>query len=287
MAGETETRKEAEQVNQSVVPVSSDIISVEKSVEQADRYLSVLSRIRLLAIKLTNILDWTNEAGHPYLQKSGCDKIAGAFGVQIFDVTYTKEVCRDDKGEYIMFTCDGNGVWNTHAQHESGTASTRDDFFGTKKENGEKVFKPLSEVDLTDIKKKSHTNMSNRMIKKLLGLSFTWEEIKELSGGKITAESVQKVEYGKGSRGGNTDSPVTKNKRTECQTMLLKLNDGEESGATKMLVDLTAWEKDNGEKIPGRDSVNKLSEKQVDFLHTKLAKKVKEFDAAVAAGQRG
>ena len=109
---EQDQKREVEQVNNSVMPESSEIITVEKSVEQADRYFKVLNKIRQLAIKLTNILDWTNEGGHPYLQKSGCDKIAGAFGVQIFDTTFEKELCKDDKGDYIMFTCTGNGRWN-------------------------------------------------------------------------------------------------------------------------------------------------------------------------------
>ena len=244
---ENEEKKEAEQINQSVVPVSSDIITVEKSVEQAGRYLEVLNKIRLLAIKMTNNIDWTNEGGKPYLQKSGCDKIAGAFGVQIDAPEFVKEICKDDKGDYIMFTCTASGRWNNHIESEAGTCSTRDDFFGKK--GG--ALKPLSEVDLTDVKKKAFTNMANRLIKKLLGLSFSWEEIKELSGGKITPETVQKVEYGAGSRGGNTDSPDTKKKRDEIRTMLLKLNDGEEAAAMAMLEKMTTFEKD-GKSIPGK-----------------------------------
>lgn len=284
MAGETtEIKKEAEEISQSVVPISSEIVTIEKSVEQADRYLKVLNQIRLLAIKLTNISDWTNEAGHPYLQKSGCDKIAGAFGVQIFDTEFIKEICKDDKGEYIMFTCTGNGRWNNHEESEIGTCSTRDDFFGKK--GGE--YKPLSEVDLTDVKKKAFTNMANRLIKKLIGLSFTWEEIGELSESKITAKTVQKVEYGKGSRGGNTDSPQTKAKRNECRTMLMKLNNNDTKLSQEMLKRMTTFKGKDGNMVPGKDNVDNLSEAALDVLHGKLKHMVADADAALEAGQRG
>ncbi len=283
MNEQNEAKKEAETINQSVVPASSEITSIERTVAQAERYFNVLGQIRRMSIKLTNNLDWTNEGGNPYLQKSGCDKIAGAFGVQIYDTTFVKETCKDDKGDYIMFTCTGNGRWNNHEESEVGTCSTRDDFFGKK--GGE--YKPLSEVDLTDVKKKAFTNMANRLIKKLLGLSFTWEEIEKLSEGKVTAANVQKVEYGQGSRGGNTDSPQTKSKRDECRAMLLKLSGNDEKSAIAMLIKLTAFTGKDGAAVPGRDHVNKLSEKQVDILHGKLKNMVADTDAAAEAGRRG
>jgi hypothetical protein len=151
------------------------------------------------------------------------------------------------------------GRWNNHEESEIGTCSTRDDFFGKK--GGQ--YKPLSEVDLTDIKKKAMTNMANRLIKKLIGLSFSWEEIAELSGNKIKPETVSKVDFQGGARGGNTDSPDTKKLRGECRTMLLKLNEGENSGCVSMLIKMT--------EFTGKDGK----------LHGKLKKAVDDFDKAV------
>lgn len=272
-----EIKKEVEQVNQSIVPSSTEIVNIEKTVEQARRYFNVLGQIRKLAIKLTNNLDWTNEGGNPYMQKSGCDKIAGAFGVRISDALIEKEICKDDKGEYVMYTCSARGTWNNHEESEIGTCSTRDDFFG-KRDGG---YKPLSEVDLTDIKKKAFTNMANRMIKKLLGLSFSWDEIKELSEGKISADSVQKVSYGAGSKGGNTDSPETKKKRDEIRVMLLKLCDGEAQHAQHMLEEMTAFTGNNG-PVKGKSNVLYLTEKQIPFVHANLTKKIEELDKQIA-----
>jgi hypothetical protein len=260
-----------------IVP-QGEIISLEKSLENAERYVSLMGKIRLMAIKLLSKNDISNQGGKPYIEKSGCDKIAAAFGVQLYDVEFSKEDIRDDKGDYYLYTCSGKGQWNNHRESEIGTCTSRDDFFGTFKDGVEKKFKPLSEVDVCDVKKKAFTNFANRIIKKLIGLSFSWEEFSELSGGTITPNGVQSVSFGKGSKGGNTDSPATKKLRDDCRTMLIKLNDGEESAAKAMLIEMTAFTGRDGNVVSGKDHLSKLSEKQVEILHGKLKKKIEEFE---------
>jgi len=261
------------------VQMTTDIVSLEKSVENAEKYLSLMSKIRLMAIKLLNKTDVSNQGGKPYIEKAGCDKIASAFGVRIFDASFEKESLRDEHGDYYVYTCSGSGVWNNHHESEIGTCSSRDDFFGKKGGN----YKPIAEVDVTDIKKKAFTNFANRIIKKLIGLSFTWEELSELSGGTITKDGVQSVDFAKGARGGNTDSPKTKQLRDECRAMLLKLNNNEEVAAISMLVKLTAFQGKDG-PVAGKDHISKLSEKQVEILHGKLKKSIEDFEKSVAEG---
>lgn len=268
-----------------IIPNQTEIRSIEETVKSAERYLESLGKIRLLAIKMTNNLDWSSQGDKPYLEKSGCDKIAAAFGVKIFGVTSKMTKYSDDKGDYYICETIGGGKWNNHEQEEKGTCSTRDDFFGKKGGN----YKPLSEVDLTDIMKKSFTNFANRLIKKLLGLSFSWEEIALLSGNTITKNTVSKVEFGQGSKGGNTDSPETKKLRDECRAWLLKLNDFEEKHAVAMLIKMTEFpSKDIGADgkpvmVPGKDNVLKLSEKQVQILHGKLKKGIEALNQPEAA----
>ncbi len=260
--------------NNSVIPQTNEIISIEATVKQAEKYIESLNKIRLMAIKVTNTMDWSSQGDKPYLEKSGCDKIAGAFGVKIFNPEFVKENCSDEIGDYIVYTCSAHGVWNNHEESEIGTCSTRDDFFG--KRGGQ--YKPLSEVDITDIKKKSFTNMANRLIKKLLGLSFTWEEIEELSGGKIKKSTVQKVEFGKGSKGGNTDSPETKNNRDEIRRLLLLLNDNNEQAASKMLEAMTTFKSAEGNIVKGKTRVQYLTEKQIPRVLSDLKKEIDDFN---------
>lgn len=270
-------------VSTSLATISNDVTSVEKTVANAEKYLNAMSQIRLLAIKLLNSGDISNQGDKPYLEKSACDKIAAAFGVRVISSTYEKETLKDDRGDYVIYTCSTHGIWNNNEADETGTCSSRDDFFGKK--GG--ALKPFSEVDLTDIKKKAFTNAANRLIKKLIGLSFSWEEIAELSGGKISKGNVAKVDFGKGSQGGNTDSPETKKLRDECRAMLLKLNDGEETAAKAMLVSMTSFQgKDrdgNPQQVPGKDHITKLTEKQVQILHGKLKKGIADLDAQHSA----
>jgi hypothetical protein len=263
------------EVTTSLSTISNDVMSVEETVGRAEKYLAAMGQIRKLAIKLLNNGDISNQGDKPYLEKSACDKIAAAFGVCVESSTYEKETLKDDRGEYVIYTCNTRGIWNNHTEVETGTCSSRDDFFGKK--GG--ALKPFSEVDLTDIKKKAFTNAANRLIKKLIGLSFSWEEIAELSGGAITKNNVAKVEFGKGSQGGNTDSPETKKLRDECRTFLLKLNDGEEAAAKLMLVQMTAFTGKDGTSVAGKDHISKLSEKQVQILHGKLKKGIADLDA--------
>lgn len=259
------------------VNMTTDIVSLERSVENAEKYLGLMSKIRLMAIKLLNKTDVSNQGGKPYIEKSGCDKIAAAFGVHIFDTSFEKELFKDEFGDYYVYTCKGLGLWHNHNESEIGTCSSRDDFFGKKGGN----YKPISEVDPTDIKKKAFTNFANRIIKKLIGLSFTWEELSELSGGSISKDTVQTVDFAKGSKGGNVDSPQTKTLRDECRAALIKLNDGEEQSAKSMLIKLTAFQGKDG-PVAGKDHISKLSEKQVEILHGKLKKMIEEFDKSVA-----
>lgn len=274
----------AQELPAPVIIPQGEIVSLEKAVEGAERYVNLMGKIRLMAINLLSPADVSNQGGKPYIEKSGCDKIAAAFGVQLYDIEIIRENFQDDKGEYYLYTCSGKGAWLNHHESEIGTCTSRDDFFGTSKNNGEKKFKPMSEVDVCDVKKKAFTNFANRIIKKLIGLSFTWEELAELSKNKISSDTVQKVDFGKGSRGGNTDSLVTKKLRDECRAMLLKLNDGNEAAARAMLIEDTAFTGKDGNVVSGKDNVAKLSEKQVEFLHKKLSKKIEVFDKAIAEG---
>lgn len=274
----------AQELPAPVIIPQGEIVSLEKAVEGAERYVNLMDKIRLMAIRLLSPVDVSNQGGKPYIEKSGCDKIAAAFGVQLYDVDIMRENLTDEQGDYFVYTCSGRGHWNNHHESEIGVCSSRDDFFGSKKSENGKVYKPLSEVDVCDIKKKAFTNFANRIIKKLIGLSFTWEELAELSKNKISSDTAQSVAFGKGSKGGNTDSPATKKLRDECRAMLLKLNDGNEAAARAMLIEDTAFTGKDGNVVSGKDNVAKLSEKQIEFLHKKLSKKIEVFDKAVAEG---
>jgi len=258
--------------NPMTVQVDSEV-QMQQTIERAERYMNLLDKMRKLVLNMTNTNDWVDQDGKPYLQASGCDKVSGGFGVKFFGVTTTKEHIKDEKGELLAYTTEGYAVWNNKEVHEVGTATTRDKFFTQRKnKEGEKYNLPLSEIDPMNIKKKSHTNFQNRAIKNVLGLSFTWAEVEDATGGRITKSNCGTVNYNRGSKGGNTDSADVAKKRKELGEMILKISDGEPNVAKEKLAELTAY---NGK--PGKKELSALSEKQVYFLFNKTKKEYDEY----------
>ena len=288
----------SEKTNGDNLPVAQDIgtqiaqtasvESLEKQLEKADRYMKALDRIRKLAIQMTNTNDWVDENGVPYLQASGCSKIAGGFGVQVWSVEIIRENHEDDRGEYTLYTTSGYGKWNNNESHEIGTATSRDKFFAQRtaynketREN-EKILLPMSEINQADIKKKSHTNFMNRLIKKLLGLSFTWEEIDQATDGRISKDKCTGVTYDKGSRGGNTDSTDVKERKSKLRQRIFDMCGGDEASAKEWLKSVTSFTAEDGTEVRGKASVQYLTEKQVPRVERELEKKLKELEGVNA-----
>jgi hypothetical protein len=217
---------------------------------------------------LTNQNDWINQNGKPYLEWTGASKIACAFGVSYSTPVFEKEICKDDKGEYAVFQAIAMLTWNGRSMPEIGTGSSRDPFFG--KSGGE--YLPLSEIDLTDVKKKAITNMLNRGIKSLLGLSYTWDEIETISEGKINRTGVSKVEYSAGSQGSKQEKKESKDLRVEIHKMLVDMNMGDQLAASVQLEEITRWKNTKGETVKGKNNVNDIIEKGVPIVYGKVKK---------------
>jgi len=265
---------EGKEKSADIVPVAEPIQTIGGAVisgqnfdamlAQAEKYVKFASRIRELALTVTSAADWIDQDGKPYLEWAGASKIAQTFGVSYGSPTFERETGEDEKGAFIVFHCSGNVTYMGRFVPEIGTGSSRDPFFG--KAHG--AFLPLSEIDMTDVKKKALTNFFNRGLKSLLGLSFTWEEIAEITKGKITALKCTKVEHDKA----GSDTPETTEKRKGIMDMILDMCGGVEMAAKQALIAYTAWTNGDGKKIPGKDSVKQLSEKQVPIIYEKVKK---------------
>lgn len=261
--------KDMQQENAIMLTDSTNSLQdMERSIEQTDRFIQIMDKIRMKCVRLTNINDWIDQNDVPYLEASGCDKIAKCFGIQVYEITCEKDHFTDDKGEYYQFTTSGSGSWLNNVTHEIGVASTRDKFFAVRKVDGESVILPLSEIDIGHVKKKSHTNFMNRLVKKLLGLHYTWSEIEEMSGGKVTKLACTRFKYDKGKSGGKKTDPKTTERRSECRKMILELCGGDAAAAKKMLASMTAWTPKTGanagKQLPGKTRVEDCSDSQID-----------------------
>jgi hypothetical protein len=255
---------------------------LEASIEQGEKYLKAFDRIRKIAISLTNTSDWIDQNGKPYLESAGCAKIASAFGVRTESVHLEKQNLQDTKGAYVRFRVTGNGVWQNVQAEEVGSASTRDDFFAKRKRDGKEIILPMEEVDLGDVEKKAFTNFMNRLIKRLIGLSFSWEDIATYSGGNVTRDKCSGVSYGKGTKGGSTAPSVSTSAtgdRAKAWKQLLDICDGEPERAAAELERLTTWKKDN-QAMPGKRDIARVSDAQLRYLSRDVQKLWDEWDKA-------
>lgn len=249
--------------------------SLQQAVDRAEKYLALNDRIRRMAVNLTNCNDWIDQNNTPYLEWSGASKVANAFGVSVTGTVCEKETIEDDRGKYVNYFYTGTGSWNGRETQETGSGSTRDSFFG--RANGKDL--PLSEIDLTDIRKKAMTNFFNRLIKTLLGLSYTWEEIADITAGRITKDKCQGVSYDKGKQGGKVDQDAkTPEKRSKIRQWILDICNNDKAAAIQMLENRTTFKGRDGNMVPGRKSVDELSEKQVQILYSQMEKEMADMD---------
>lgn len=267
--------------------------SLEGAVQNAEKYFKLQDRIRKAALDLTSITDWIDENGKPYLQWQGTAKVARGLGVGYSSLQFTSEQYVDDKGEVLDYTVVGNVSWNGQTITEMGSGSSRDSFFGVRTRTNEatkekeKYFLPLSEIDRTDIRKKAVTNFLNRGLKSLIGLSFTWAEITEITKGRITQEKIRaqgnSVSFDKGKKGGNTDTAELKTKKTELRKMIIDMHFGDEAKAKVYLQEKTKFK-----DYSGATSVDSLSENQYNIVHGKIiADYNKHLEQIKAAEQEG
>lgn len=202
----------------------------EAAIKRAELMIDGINKIKNMSLKVTNYLDWSLQQGKPYLENSGAMKIANLWGVNFKERVFKPEngeKLSDAHGEYIMFTCHGRAEFKGRVLEDIGTCSTRDAFFGTQKDNGAMKFKPLEDVDLENIKKKAVTNLQGRLLKKILGLRYTIEDLKA-SGIDIGKMGI--VDYASGGAGGGK---ISEAQSKRLYAILCARSDDKESRDTR------------------------------------------------------
>lgn len=271
---EVEETKDLQIVPSSMLSnVVNNADDIELAIHRIEKHVELQSKMVKLALKVTNETDWVDQSGHPYLQASGAKKIRMCFGCTVSNVMYERtDYPHDENGAYFVIEVVGDISWNGQSIPETGTCSSRDAFFAKRKG----VLLPMSEVDVTNIRKKALTNFYNRAIKSMLGLSFTWDEIEKATDSRITKDKCKGVKYNTGSKGGGeTEKPIA-SAAQEIMREEIKRMMGEMYGKTdapNVLEKNTTFEsKENGKIVPGKRSVKDLSIKQIEMIHPQLKK---------------
>ena len=202
--------------NEAILPAIADQTLIEVA-DQAEKRIGAMNKIKRVALKLTNLHDWVNENGRPYLQASGGEKVARLFGIswRIFE-----PVRESLEGGHFTYTYHGEFSLAGATIEAIGTRSSKDGFF--KRYDKERVELPPSEIDPGDVKKSAYTNLLGNGITRLLGIrNLTWEDLKEFAG--ITIDQVASVAYRKEGKapssqpGKETAKPSSDDSSTEAQ----------------------------------------------------------------------
>jgi len=138
----------------------------------------------------------------------------------------------------------------------------------------------------TSVRKKAHTNFMNRLIKGLVGLNHTWDEIADITGGEITKEKVQNVDYKKsdytrGNNNTNSSSPTTHKDsrgktlnfdqlRANLKYMTNSMFVGDIQAIQDYLVEITSFVGKNGDKVKGKNHVDKMTDGQIKFIYSRV-----------------
>lgn len=244
----------------SIVENTDDLIAL------AERRLDNIQRLKRVALKSTTCEDWTNQNGKPYLNSSGAEKVARLFGVKITSVKKEKIISQDEKGNFYFYMV--TGIAHLPGQIDSieavGTCSSKDQFFA--KVGGE--FKPLSEIDETNILKAAYSNFITNAITRLLGIrGLTWDLLKETG---IDSSKVPAVKYSKGSKGGAQITKEDKDKQVEIREKLLNWANGDKNAAANKLEELTAFVAKDGNNVPGKRSCTELHGPRLNIAYEKV-----------------
>ena len=194
-------------INAEVVGDSLQVVKKEKSLLQianeAEKMFDAVIKIKKTALKATNVDDWVDQNGNPYLEGSGAEKIAGLFGISWILLNDPQPEFEEDG--HFTYTYRGRFSIGGRTIDVDGSRSSKDPFFKKYDYSGPtKVEKPISAIDKRDVKMSAFTNLLGNGITRILGIrNLTWEDLKEFAG--ITKEQVTSIQYKKGGE----KAPVT------------------------------------------------------------------------------
>lgn len=185
-----EFRENREEQNEALPALSDN--SLVALADQVEKRFDAMSKIKRIALKLTNSHDWVDQNGRPYLQASGAEKVARLFGIswRIFEPIF-----ENLEGGHFSYTYKGEFSLSGATIEAIGTRSSKDGFFKKYSYEGDKRKElPVSEIDRGDVQKAAYTNLLGNGITRLLGIrNLTYEDLKEFAG--ITKDMVTRVEY--------------------------------------------------------------------------------------------
>lgn len=205
--------------------------------DQAEKRIEAVKKIKSLVFRVTNVHDWIDQQGKPYLWASGGEKVARLFGISW---RIDEPVYESLEGGHFSYSYKGYFTLGGTTIEAIGARSSKDGFFKKygKEENGKRTELPPSEIDKTDVKKAAYTNLIGNGITRLLGIrNLAWEDL-EAAG--IKKDDVGKVDF---KRGGKASGEI---KSEEAQTTTITITDVRKKSGEKNGKSWTSYTIKNG-----------------------------------------
>ena len=236
---------------------------------QAEERVEAINTIMTAALKITTHLDWVNIGGKPYLQETGASKIARLMNVS-YQIKDPVKVYDEDKSGHYAYHYKGKFFFAGAEIDAFGLRSTRDEFFIG---GASKAQKKPQDVDERDVKLAAYTNCVNNGIKRIVpGLRNITIDYLKTAGLDVT----QIKGYGFNSSAPKEMSGEAKDQKAEIERML-KEEHGD--GWMDALEHYTSFQGRDGNMVPGKRDINKITEKAMPVTYGKVKKLYEEWRA--------
>lgn len=186
--------------------------------KQAEARIDAVIKIKQMALKTTNASDWCDQAGKPYLQVSGAEKVANLFEVS-WSFLSPEPIYEEEPDGHYTFTYRARFELGRRFIEVEGSRSSKDGFFTQNEWHGQvKTPKDVKDRDnKRDVKMAALTNLLGNGITRILGIrNLTYEDLKQFAG--LTKEQIGKVEYKKDGEKKEYSPPQSKSGQATTQS---------------------------------------------------------------------
>lgn len=278
---------------------------LENVADGIERFVSAQIKIQNVILRLAKPGDWVIFGDTACISGAGTERIAAALGISFIDWKDKKEISKDEKGELYIWWHTCMVVFGNRKIEVAGRFGSRNKLLGKK----DGKWRPLSEIDESDIKMASRRNAMKEGVRVILGLrNIPIEELRKA--GVVLSQSTH-VEYKEkkaeppkqektaedilkdiekdspSDLGGEKNIGVDLKDFSKCPKypqeirdqialMLMEIAEQDQRRAERVLEEITTWTVPNGDNkgkvIPGKTKVSDLTEKQLYAVRTNVLK---------------
>lgn len=257
--------------------------SILELASKARQYAQAYNDLRRHSLEITLPGDWLIqgqqgvEDPEVYLEAPGARRLAHAWGILIDDrnLHQERQVQTDSFGEYYLVLTTGTISFLGRTMPEIGIATSRDSFFSKK--DGTTL--ASEDVSVANVYKKSFTDFVRRGVTHMLGLeAMPLSELPEAYRAKIKA---QRVDYGKGTKGGKMQTPEERTAANNIWSACMKMAGGKTDVAGELLWSLTKWKGKKGDWMGSRtaEDLQRLAGQSMQITYERVKKAWKDWEA--------